>query len=201
MNIEAIRAKAYRGIFNQKTYVVSNDNEAIIIDAGADLEDVKQSVKSKKVLGILLTHLHFDHIWYIEDYVKEWDADVYMVQGAEEKLEKSELNCSFIIGADMTFDIAQKNIKYYAEKLKLGSFDIDVIMTPGHSADSVCLLIEKNLFCGDLVLGGTIGRTDLYDSSEFDMWQSLDKLKYIDFEMAYPGHYEQMTKKEVLRCF
>jgi hypothetical protein len=52
-----------------------------------------------------------------------------------------------------------------------------------------------------LVLGGTIGRTDLYDSSFIQMKSSLEKLEYIDFEMAYPGHYEAMTKQEVLNCF
>ena len=67
--------------------------------------------------------------------------------------------------------------------------------------ESYSLLIEKSLFCGDLVLGGSIGRTDLYDSSNIEMRNSLEKLKNIDFETAYPGHYETMSKDEVLNCF
>ena len=201
MKIQAVTARAHRGVLNQKTYVLTNKDEAIIIDAGAELSDVKPFVLGKKVLAILVTHLHFDHIWRIEDYLKEWNADVYIVEGAEEKFLKPELNCSFMLGENAVFSVEQKNIKYYAEKLKIGSFDIDVIPTPGHSADSVCLLIGKSLFCGDLVLGGSIGRTDLCDSNEFDMQNSLEKLKYIDFEFAYPGHYNVMSKKEVLECF
>ena len=69
MNIQAVTATAYRGVLNQKTYVVSNDDEVIIIDAGAELSDVKEVVKDKKVLAILVTHLHFDHIWNIEKYI------------------------------------------------------------------------------------------------------------------------------------
>lgn len=201
MEIHSIRAKAYRGVLDQKTYVLTKDDEAIIIDAGADLDDVKAVVQNKKVLAVLVTHLHFDHIWYIEEYVKEWNMNVYLVQGAEEKFSSAKLNCSYLIRQDMTFSIAQKNIKYYAEKLRIGSFQVDVIFTPGHSADSVCLLIDKNLFCGDLVLGGTVGRTDLYDSSYVQMEQSLEKLKFIDFEKAYPGHYDTLTKEEVLNSF
>ena len=201
MDIYTVKATAYRGILNQKTYVLTNDSEAVIIDAGANVEDVKQFVGNRKVLGVLLTHLHFDHIWCIEDYIKEWNADIYVVNGAEEKFKNAELNCSYLIRADMTFNVSQKNIKYYAQKLKLGSFEFDVIFTPGHSADSVCLLTNKNLFCGDLVLDGTIGRTDLYDSSDYDMQRSLEKLKFIDFKIAYPGHYDKMTKEEVLNCF
>ena len=201
MNIQAVTATAYRGVLNQKTYVVSNDDEVIIIDAGAELSDVKEVVKDKKVLAILVTHLHFDHIWCIEDYLKEWNTSVYIVEGSEEKFESSEYNGSFLIRTNLTFEVSKNNLKYYTDKLKIGSFDIDVIFTPGHSSDSVCLLIEKSLFCGDLVLGGSIGRTDLYDSSNIEMRNSLAKLKNIDFETAYPGHYETMSKDEVLNCF
>ena len=76
-----------------------------------------------------------------------------------------------------------------------------LIVALSGGADSVCLLIQKNLFCGDLVLGGTTGRCDLYDSSYFEMEKSLEKLKSIDFEIAYPGHYDTLTKDEVLNSF
>ncbi len=201
MEIFAVTATAYRGILNQKTYVVTNENEAIIIDAGAELADVKKYVQDKKVLAILCTHLHFDHVWCIEDYLKEWNADVYVVEGAEEKFYNTDHNCSYLIRKSMVFNVDKKYIKYYENHLKIGDFDIDVFFTPGHSKDSVCLLIEKNLFCGDLVLGGSIGRTDLYDSDEGDMEDSLNKLEQIDFDYAYPGHYDIMSKKQAIRCF
>lgn len=201
MEIVAIKSKAYKGILDQKTYVLSQGDEVVIIDAGADTEDVKEVVQNKKVLAVLLTHLHFDHIYEIEGYLKEWNMPVYIAPNAEDKFGDFMKNCSYIFRTELVFNVPQKNIKYYAEKLKIGSFEIDVFFTPGHSQDSVCLLINKNLFCGDLVLGGTIGRTDLYDSSFIQMKSSLEKLEYIDFEMAYPGHYEAMTKQEVLNCF
>ena len=183
------------------THVLVNEDEAIIIDAGGDVDDLKQVIGDKKVLAILITHVHFDHICCIEEYIKEWNADVYIVQGAEAKFVDAEKNCSYLIGENSTYNVPQKNIKYYAEKLKIGSFNIEVIFTPGHSEDSVCLLLEKNLFCGDLVLGGTTGRCDLYGGSYEKMQNSLAKLEYIDFEVAYPGHYDKLTKSEVLNSF
>ena len=202
MKIHIVKAKAYGAVLDQNTYVLEKGNEVVLIDAGAELEDVKKVVGNKKVLAVLLTHLHFDHICCLEDYLKEWnDADVYIVQGAEEKFLDPQKNCSFIFHENLRLNVPQKNIKYYAEKLKIGDYKIDVIFTPGHSADCVCLLIEKNLFCGDLVLGGSIGRCDLYDSDYGLMWDSLEKLKNIDFNMAYPGHYYEMTKDDVLKSF
>ena len=201
MDVLEVVATAHNGILNQKTYVVSKGKSAIIIDAGAELEDVKKVVQNKSVLAVLITHCHFDHIWCIEDYIKEWNMPVYISAGAEEKFIDPYKNCSNIIGDKRVFNVSKDNIKHYDEFLKIGDFQIEIIKTAGHSADLVSILIEKCLFLGDLVLAGGIGRTDLYDSDYGDMWDSLEKLKNIDFDIAYPGHYEKMTKKEVLKCF
>ena len=201
MEIIEVVATAHNGILNQKTYVLIKGKNAIIIDAGAELEDVKKVVQNKKVLAVLITHCHFDHIWCVEDYLKEWNIPVYISSGAEEKFLDPYKNCSNIIGDKKVFDIENEKIKHHEDNLKIGNFDIEVIKTPGHSADLVSFLIEKNLFSGDLVLGRSIGRTDLYDSDDRDMWDSLEKLEKIDFQMAYPGHYEPMTKQETLKCF
>lgn len=202
MKINIIRSKEFGGILDQKTYVLEKDDGVIIIDAGASVADLKNVIQGKKVFAVLLTHLHFDHICCLGEYLNEWsDLTVFIVKGFEDKFLDSKKNCSFIFNENLTIDVPQKNIKYYAEKLKIADFEIDVIFTPGHSADCVCLLIDKMLFCGDLVLGGSIGRCDLYDSDISQMWDSLEKLESIDFEWAFPGHYEKMTKNEVLKSF
>ena len=201
MEIIEVGATAYKGILDQKTYVLIKGDEAVIIDAGSELEDIEKAVQGRKVLAVLITHCHFDHIWCIEDYIKKWDMPVYISNGAEEKFLDADKNCSNILRNRTTFNVKQESIRYFEDKLKIGGFNIDVIKTPGHSADSVSFLIEKCLFSGDLVLGGSIGRTDLYDSSFDDMLDSLDKLKKLDFDMVYPGHYENMSKVEALNCF
>lgn len=202
MKIHVVKAKAYGAVLDQNTYVLEKGEDVLLIDAGSELEDVKKVVGDKKVLAVLITHCHFDHICCLGDYLKEWkDLKVFIVQGAEEKFLDSKKNCSCIFHDDFKVDVSNENIEYYSNKIKIESFDIDVIFTPGHSADCVCLLIEKKLFCGDLVLGGSIGRCDLYDSDISQMWDSLEKLKNVDFDVAYPGHYFQMTKDEILKSF
>ncbi len=199
MKIKTIKSKFMRGSFDQNTYVLIKGKEAIIIDAGAEIEDVKNALQGAKVLAILITHLHFDHIWNIEKYLKEFDADIFIVSGHQNYFDDSKLNASFMIRKDMHFNVSEKRLKNYAKKLNIGSFNIDVFFTPGHSADSVCLLIENDLFSGDTVFDDGIGRTDLFDSSNEDMKNSLKFIKTINFDFAYPGHFNSTDRAKILK--
>ena len=81
---------------------------------------------------------------------------------------------------------------------------VNVFFTPGHSSDSVCLLIENALFSGDTIFSSGIGRTDLYDSDKNEMKKSLMKIKDIDFNICYPGHDEVTTKLQIdniIECY
>ena len=194
--IEVIKSKFLMNMFDQNTYVVSNKKEAIIVDAGAELEDVLKVTENKKVLAVLMTHLHFDHIWNLDKYLEQFSCPVYIVSGHEKKFENGELNCSNIVRINLTKNIKKEQIKYYENHLKIGSFNIDVFFTPGHSADSVCLLIGDTLFSGDTVFADGIGRTDLYDSSNNQMADSLEKIKAINYKNLCSGHYEKSTKEK-----
>lgn len=197
--IVTLTSRFLMNIFDQKTYVLLNENEAVIVDAGAELEDMKQVVEGKKVLAILITHVHFDHVWNLDKYIKEFGCDVYVCKGEEKRFLDPELNASFIVRKNLTHEIEQKFVKYYAKKLKLGSFDFEVFFTPGHTSDGVCILWNKNLFTGDTVFDDGVGRTDLADSNPFELSNSLKQIENIDFETAFPGHYNQANKEKILK--
>ncbi len=200
MEIKTIKSKYMRGIMDQNTYVVISKNEAVIIDAGAELTDIKQTVGERKVLAVLMTHLHFDHFWNIAEYLAEFDCSVFIIQGAEEKLNDGKLNCSFLVNQNIEKNIDKKYINHYPEdmqNLRLGNFEFLVIYTAGHSSDSVCLKLGDDLFTGDTIFADSIGRTDLYDSSNWQMKKSLEKLDGINFEFAYPGHGDYATRNQV----
>lgn len=195
--INIIKSKFLKNMFDQNTYIISNENEAVIIDAGAELEDVKEIVGNKKVLAVLVSHIHFDHIWNIEKYTEEFDCDVYIVEGFEEKFFNPEYNCSTIVKQEIKRNIPKNKIKYYKNNLKLGMFEFDIIQTPGHSADSVCILLNKYLFSGDTLFADGVGRTDLYDSDSDQLINSLNKIMELNFVILYPGHYIDSSKENV----
>ena len=78
MEVICLKSKFLRNIFDQNTYVIKSGNSAIIVDAGAEIEDVKNALTGLKVKAILMTHLHFDHFWNLENYLHEFDCDVYV---------------------------------------------------------------------------------------------------------------------------
>ncbi len=197
--IICLKSKFLRGIFNQNTYVLLNEDEAILIDAGADVNDIKDIVGSRKVLGVLMTHLHFDHIWNLSQILSEFKCNVYISKGCENRFSDATLNASNLIKKEMKFEISQRQISYFEENMSIGTFQIKVYNTPGHSRDSVCFLIGDSLFTGDTVFFDSIGRTDLPDSNDQQMIRSLRKIREIDFSIAYPGHYDSCEKSKILQ--
>jgi len=73
--------------------------------------------------------------------------------------------------------------------VKFGMMTLRVIHTPGHSRGSISLQGEKEIFTGDALFSGSIGRTDFPESSEQDMRLTLKKLARLpDNFIVYPGH-------------
>ena len=80
------------------------------------------------------------------------------------------------------------------DKLTIGSIDIKVYYTPGHSPGSVMFEIGGMLFSGDTIFYESVGRTDLYGGSYSQLKQSLAVLQSLPFDMViYPGHGEKTT--------
>ena len=75
--------------------------------------------------------------------------------------------------------------------LKVGKINLKFIHTPGHTADSVCLLVDnQKLLTGDTLFVGECGRTDFPGGNSKNMYESLFNklLKLNDSVEVYPGH-------------
>lgn len=142
-------------------YLIEKDNEALLVDPGDELEKILALVGEKKVIGILLTHHHFDHVGCVEDLVNRYQVLVYDCQKLEEGNHQ------------------------------LGPFSFEVIYTFGHTMDSVTYYFkeEKVMFTGDFLFYHTIGRCDFEESDYQEMIKSIEKIKkYPDDILVYPGH-------------
>ena len=159
MKIETVVGK-----IDSNTFIVQSGDTTIIIDAGAKLGDLQKVLGSRKPSAILLTHEHYDHVFFLDDYEKEFVCPVHTPTTEDE--------------------------------IVVGDIKINPILCPGHSPQSVCYLIGDNLFTGDVLFNGTIGRTDLPGSDPKLMQEALRKLLNVKFKTAYHGHYEPSTYAE-----
>lgn len=159
MNIKRI----ITGYLNENCYVLTIDNECLIVDPGDNYEKIKNEIGKNKVLGILLTHNHFDHVGAVSDIKSEYNCKVY----SYENLKEGE------------------NI--------ISNFKFNVIYTTGHTSDSITFYFkeDKIMFTGDFLFKGTVGRWDLPTGNIKEMHTSINKIKtYPKDTIIYPGHGE-----------
>lgn len=153
------------GYLKENCYVLSKGDFCLVIDPGDNYNLIKEKI-GKKVVAILLTHKHFDHIGALEDIKKEYNVDVYSRDNLNEGVN---------------------NIK---------RFSFEVIYTPGHTKDSVCFYFkdESIMFTGDFLFKECVGRWDLETGNYIDMKRSIEKIKkYNDDITIYPGHGDEST--------
>ncbi len=91
------------------------------------------------------------------------------------------------------FGIKRVSVKD-GDVLRLGDLEIKVIATPGHSSDSFCFVVKENIFSGDTLFKGGIGRTDL-EGGDFGQIQKFLKrlMEFPDNFKVFPGHGSETT--------
>lgn len=185
------------GVCGSNVFVVG-DNEVIIIDAGVDVDRVKSAVAGRKVLAILLTHGHFDHIFYLNDYISTFGAKVYTGERVREYLADPYNNSSKGLSMQDVVISDLSNFIFLSGDgvLTLGAFKIRYYSLSGHSYCDMVYEIGDCLYCGDLILGEYIGRYDLYGGDFDRLMASLKKIKSINFNSLCCGHENALSKAE-----
>ncbi len=168
-----------------------------IIDPGGDEEKIIDEVAGKKleIKYIINTHAHMDHIQANEYIKKIYSCPVYMHEKDQELLRNPDQNLlSLLSDAQPEFPPPDKNLKE-GEEIKLGNLSLLILHTPGHSPGGISIVVEKNVFTGDALFAGGIGRTDL-PGGDYDLLiQSIKKklLTLPDNFNVYPGHGPSST--------
>jgi len=193
MQVKVIKS----GLLQTNSYIVSIDNECIIIDPAFAYKEIRDYILDNgyKVLAILLTHGHFDHIECSNNLAKQYMCKVYISKYDFDMALDPVLNGSRkYLKRDIMLERQYVKVIEKEIILKLDNFMIDVLFTPGHSKGSCCFLIGEELFSGDTLFRNGIGRVDLYGGDNLAMDKSL---KYIfslnDEVVVFPGHGDDTT--------
>lgn len=156
------------GVLDENCYVLIKNNTCLVVDPGDNYLKIKEAVADNKVLAVLITHSHFDHIGALRNFLTKRSIKIF---------KKSNL-------MEQTYTV--------------GDFSFDCLYTPGHSKDSVSFYFkdEKIMFVGDFVFKEGIGRYDLPGGDFDELKASLSKLKKYDDDITlYSGHGEVTTLK------
>lgn len=185
------------GPFAENTYLLIQDEQALLIDPGFTDQQEYQAVKSKiedsgaRLHAIVLTHAHVDHVLGIDSVLNDSEVPVYLSD------KDRWLWNNFASQASM-FGLQAKPFDFDPEDLpitpdwEIGNFQFDVRYTPGHAPDHVSLYSGENeiLIAGDTIFKEGIGRTDLYKGDFNTLKQSIVDELYVlpDDITVYPGH-------------
>ncbi|MBO4412536.1 MAG: MBL fold metallo-hydrolase [Clostridia bacterium] len=196
MKIEKIVAT----LLGANNYVVGDDENCLIVEASADAEKIKQIVAQRNVLGIFLTHGHWDHALNIDKIQKEFNCKVFLEKNAVFKLKNK--NRSFYGDVLVNSQLDENNFYFVKDNeiINLKNFKVEVIKTPGHTNCSVSYKITQNgeecLFSGDTLFCDGIGRCDLPTGSLKEMKNSLEKLFNLNENLiVLSGHGQKTTIK------
>lgn len=183
-----------KGILDANTYVIK-DELTVLIDPGLEnylgqrLKEMQdEGIDPKDIDVIAITHLHPDHCGAT--------AALKEISGAKVALHPLQVDYLDIMAeAALKFlgvGIAKKFSAdcVLEERLSLGSTELKIIHTPGHSPGSICFYAKdkKSLICGDLVFVQGIGRTDLPLGDTEELRNSIESISALDTELLLPGH-------------
>jgi hydroxyacylglutathione hydrolase len=165
-----MKIKTFLGGYDHNfTYVVYNESKCCVIDPAISAQEVLSFVKENglEVAFVVFLHSHFDHIV---------DLDKYRSAGIP------------IYGHESTKIVVDKGLKE-GGTIGFGDVKFDVLHTPGHCFDCLCLKLGDKLFTSDTLFVEGCGRVDLEGSEPEKMVETLERLKNLpDNTIFYPGH-------------
>lgn len=162
-------------VYTCNSYLICGDSNTLsdvntLIDPGTnhfifdELQRISTGVGKRRVEQIILTHEHFDHSGGLQYFIDEYKPSVIAISKS----------------LPTTYPISDGQI------IKVGNREAQIIFTPGHSSDSLCVYVpdEKTLFSGDTPLfikaaGGSYTR---------DYVEALKRLMKLYIRTIYSGH-------------
>jgi len=173
----------------------------LVIDPGGDADEILAAVERLEldVTHIIDTHGHPDHVAANAAVREATGAALYIHPADRAMIESPDPMLAAMVGGmgalspDGTCD--------EGDVLQVGSLAVRVVHTPGHSPGGVCLSVGDDLFTGDTLFAGGIGRTDLPGGSWPELERSLRRLldEFPPHTRVHPGHGPSSTMAEEAR--
>ena len=198
MNARMLLHQFVTGPLETNTYLVADRaaGEALVIDPGGDPAEILAFLANERLTCRLIvnTHGHFDHI--------SGNRALKSATGASLLVHAEDLPLLTEAASHARFFMMRAENSPPADVLladqdvvRVGSVELRVLHTPGHSPGGITLVAPGVAFCGDLVFYGSVGRTDLPGGSEKVLLDSIRRhiMTLPDDTVLYPGHGPDTT--------
>jgi len=178
------------GPYRSNCYVLRGErgaSEAVVVDPGDDPTPLRLELArmGARTAGVLVTHTDVDHIAGVAALADGTGSEVWAPAGEVDALRTGETRGGLRVGAhDPAHTVTG------GDEVTVGGITFEVLDVPGHSVGHVAYLVDDQLFSGDLLFAGSVGRVDL----EGGDWETLlDSVRSLLDRLSpdivlYPGH-------------
>ncbi len=168
---------------DNNVWLVGDDEEVVVIDASHDAAAIREAVGPRRVVAVVCTHGHDDHINAVGDLWDATKAPVWLHPADRmlwAELYEPAPDEDLVDGADIA----------------VAGHVLTALHSPGHSPGSTCLYAPSlnAVFSGDTLFAGGWGRVDLPGGDPIAMAASLARLSGLEDAVAvHPGHGSSTT--------
>ncbi|NOZ29890.1 MAG: MBL fold metallo-hydrolase [Chloroflexi bacterium] len=179
--------------------------EAVVVDPGGDVAAILAALGrlGLKVVKIMGTHAHFDHVLGVQELRQETGAPFLLHPDEQPILETMQEQARAWLGIDLGAPPVVDEPLRAGQAVCFGQEELEVRLTPGHSPGSVSLVHHagRRVLTGDALFAGSVGRTDLLGGDMATLLRSIRKhiLDLPDDYAVLPGHGPATTVGEERR--
>ena len=176
---------------NNYLIVDEKTKDAALIDCSSIDDRIDEEIEKQgaNLKYILLTHGHFDHIAGIRPNRFKNNPQIVMHKADLGWLNNANQYLPMFGMPEITIPKVDVFVED-GDTIQLGSLEIKVLHTPGHTQGGVCYLVDGNLFSGDTIFREAVGRCDLEGGNFNQIVESIEnKIFTLPPEtVIYPGH-------------
>jgi len=178
------------------TFLLIEGKDALLIDPASKAEKLIEILGDYNLVGILLTHGHFDHIKAVDGLYDKYHCPIYIDQDDEQLARDKNAGSEFGLVAYIS-----SPINYIKEgNNNIGPFNFEIVKTPGHTPGSAIYIFDDHIFTGDTLFKQSVGRTDLKGGNFQDLKKSLQFFKNLDRDyIIHPGHEDDTLLSQELK--
>ena len=191
-----VNGEIYKDAYiDMNVYIIDYMGQCYIVDPGYEKEKLRKVVEENnlEVKGIILTHSHLDHIsatdsFNVPIYIYEKEYDLFVDNYTNQYNERGIVRHYNLDGREIV-RLQDGDI------LPLGDKKISFIPTAGHTGGGVCYKFENDLYSGDTLFKGAVGRSDLKTGDINALKESVVRLINSQDENlnVHPAHGDSTT--------